>query len=214
MVGALTGAAGVVTHIGSHRGDGFRAALPRIRAAVQAATDLARESLAAEGQRRKPCPRSFWRTAPVRAIPWAVVWRNWRPSSPTLPPSCGLCLDTAHLFAAGYPVHTHAGLKQLVERLRRDGLLERVSLIHLNDSKTPFASGRDQHENPGAGYIGRSGLARVVRHPAFASIPFVLEVPGATGPRTGRRQRGLGQANAGGAGRPTKSGLLATHSVE
>jgi deoxyribonuclease-4 len=98
-----------------------------------------------------------------------------------LPSSCGICLDTAHLFAAGYPVHTSAGLERLLERLRDDNLLERVSLIHLNDSKTPFASKRDQHANPGAGYIGRAGLARIVRHPALATIPFVLEVPGDRG---------------------------------
>ncbi len=78
-------------------------------------------------------------------------------------------------------MHTGAGLQDLVDRLRDDRLLDRLALIHLNDSKTPFASGRDQHENPGEGYIGKTGLARVVRHPAFASIPFVLEVPGEKG---------------------------------
>jgi len=180
VMGELTGAAGVVTHIGSHRGDGFRAALPRIRAAVQAAIDLAQESLAPTGAKQTLPPLLLENgagsgdTVGGRLDELAVLLAE-------LPPSCGLCLDTAHLFAAGYPVHTHSGLKQLVERLFRDGLLERVSLIHLNDSKTPFASGRDQHENPGEGYIGRSGLARVVRHPAFASIPLVLEVPGALG---------------------------------
>jgi deoxyribonuclease-4 len=180
VVGKLTDAAGVVTHIGSHRGDGFRAALPRIRAAVQAATDLARESLAAKGGEQTLPPLLLENSAGSGATVGGRL-EELTALLAELPPSCGLCLDTAHLFAAGYPVHTPSGLKQLVERLFHDGLAERVSLIHLNDSKTPFASGRDQHENPGAGYIGWSGLARVVRHPAFAAIPFVLEVPGALG---------------------------------
>jgi deoxyribonuclease-4 len=180
VVGTLTGAAGVVTHVGSHRGDGFDAALPRIRATAQAATDLAREALGANGGEQTLPPLLLENgagsgdTVGGRLEELAALLAE-------LPPSCGLCLDTAHLFAAGYPVHTHSGLRQLVEWLRHEGLLEKVSLIHLNDSKTPFASGRDQHENPGAGYIGWSGLARVVRHSAFASIPFVLEVPGGLG---------------------------------
>ena len=95
-----------------------------------------------------------------------------------LHPDCGLCLDTAHLFAAGYRVHTGAGLQGLVEELGNRGLLPSVRLIHLNDSRTPFASSRDRHENPGQGYIGLAGLTRVVRHAAFAAIPFVLENPG------------------------------------
>ena len=93
----------------------------------------------------------------------------------------GICIDTAHLFAAGYPVHEQAGLEGLIERLRLLGLLERIGLVHLNDSKTPFGVRRDQHENLGEGLIGHEGLARVVRHPALARVPFVLEVPGADG---------------------------------
>ena len=93
----------------------------------------------------------------------------------------GICIDTAHLFAAGYPVHEQAGLEGLIERLRLLGLLERIGLVHLNDSKTPFGVRRDQHENLGEGLIGYEGLARVVRHPALAHVPFVLEVPGADG---------------------------------
>ena len=99
----------------------------------------------------------------------------------SLSPGCGLCLDTAHLFAAGRPVHTAEGLEELVAELRATDLLQEVKLIHLNDSRTPFASGRDHHENLGEGQIGYEALARVVRYPAFQDIPFVLEVPGVEG---------------------------------
>ena len=78
-------------------------------------------------------------------------------------------------------MHDEAGLEGLIERLRVLGLLERIGLVHLNDSKTPFGLKRDQHENLGEGLIGYEGLARVVRHPALAHVPFVLEVPGADG---------------------------------
>ncbi len=179
-LGALVAAAGVVTHIGSHRGDGFHAAVPRIRATVLAAADRAGESLAAQG-RDEALPPLLLENGAGAGDTLGGRLEELATLLAELPSSCGVCLDTAHLFAAGYSVHTATGLKQLVKQLRRDGLLEKVSLIHLNDSKTPFASGRDQHENPGDGYIGRSGLARVVRHPAFACIPFVLEVPGGSG---------------------------------
>ena len=179
-VGALTRAAGVVTHLGSHRGDGFRAALRRIGETVQAAIDQAHLALPT-ADRRPSLPPLLLENSAGSGHTVGGDLKELSALLQALPASCGLCLDTAHLFAAGYPVHTEVGLESLVERLHDDGLLERVSLIHLNDSKTPFASKRDQHENPGAGYIGLGGLGRVVRHPAFAAVPFVLEVPGKDG---------------------------------
>jgi deoxyribonuclease-4 len=97
------------------------------------------------------------------------------------PQPCGLCLDTAHLFASGNPVHRPEGLEQLVSNLETRDLLPLLKLIHLNDSRTPFASGRDHHENLGLGQLGYEALGRVIRHPAFDAIPFVLEVPGLDG---------------------------------
>ncbi len=109
--------------------------------------------------------------------PW---WkRSGRTQSSQRPFETGLCLDTAHMFAAGYPLHEAEGLDSLMEESSSRGLLSRTGLMHLNDSSAPFASNRDRHENPGDGQIGYEGLARVVRHPALAQIPFVLETPGA-----------------------------------
>ena len=96
-------------------------------------------------------------------------------------PAYGLCMDTAHVFASGYPVHHAEGLEQVVGELTDLGLLPRLGLVHLNDSASSFGSRRDLHENPGAGQIGYDGLAGVVRHPAFAGVPFVLETPGLEG---------------------------------
>lgn len=179
-VGALTKASGVVTHVGSHRGDGFSTALPRIQATVCRAMDKAQRSLASADESQKLPPLLLENGSGSGSTVGGDL-EELSAVLEALPSHSGLCLDTAHLFAAGYPVHTAGGLERLVEQLRDTGLLERVSLIHLNDSKTPFASKRDQHANPGAGYIGRVGLTRIVRLPEFASIPFVLEVPGERG---------------------------------
>ena len=93
----------------------------------------------------------------------------------------GICLDSAHLFAAGIQVHTTEGLKQLVGQLVALDLFDDLRLIHLNDCKSAFGSLSDRHENLGEGTIGTEALARIVSEPAFRSIPFVMEVPGEDG---------------------------------
>jgi len=89
----------------------------------------------------------------------------------------GLCIDTAHLFAGGYPIHTRAGLKQTV--LRLDGIvgLDKVRLVHANDSKTAFESHCDRHAHIGEGYIGAEAFRRIVRHPKLTQLPFICETP-------------------------------------
>ncbi len=180
--GALTGAAGVVTHVGSHKGSGFESAAARVSQAIRSAFEEAGEQLAglgcAEGLPPLLLENSAGSGNTVGAgLEELAVLVNAFPQEPRI----GLCLDTAHLFAAGHPVHEAAGLEELVSGLRNRGLLDRVWLIHLNDSASPLASNRDLHENPGDGLIGYQGLGRVVRHAALAHIPFVLEVPGADG---------------------------------
>src|ERR1039457_2439463 len=77
----------------------------------------------------------------------------------------GLCIDTAHLFEAGYPIHTAEGLEQTLARLELSVGLDRVFVIHVNDSKTPFGSRVDRHEHIGKGKIGLEGFPRAPRHP-------------------------------------------------
>ncbi|MBN1320065.1 MAG: deoxyribonuclease IV [Thermoleophilia bacterium] len=180
--GALTEAAGVVTHVGSHKGEGFEKAAARIAGAIRTAFEEAGERLADLGH-DKGLPALLLEnsagsgnTVGARLEELAALLASF-----PLGPRIGMCLDTAHLFAAGYPVHEEAGLEKVMSELRDRSLLERVWLIHLNDSASPFASNRDLHENPGDGLLGYEGLSRVVRHPALAHIPFVLEVPGADG---------------------------------
>jgi deoxyribonuclease IV len=108
--------------------------------------------------------------------------------APELP--LGICLDTAHAFHASYEIHTQAGLAQTIAALDRTVGLGRVAVLHVNDSKTPFASRVDRHEHIGCGHFGKgkSGLEafrRILNHPSLsASGPagrpgraFLLETP-------------------------------------
>ena len=94
----------------------------------------------------------------------------------------GVCIDTAHTFEAGYPIHTADGLEQTLERLEKTVELERVHVLHVNDSKTAFGSRVDRHEHIGKGEIGLEALGRILRHPLLSPtrVPgraFLLETP-------------------------------------
>ncbi len=93
----------------------------------------------------------------------------------TLP--VGVCLDTAHTFEAGYPIHTAAGLRETVRQFDRAVGLKNLKVIHANDSRTDFGSHADRHEHIGRGKIGRQAFARIVRHPKLRGVPFICETP-------------------------------------
>ncbi|MFC6987988.1 deoxyribonuclease IV [Haloplanus sp. GCM10025708] len=90
--------------------------------------------------------------------------------------SLGLCLDTCHLYAAGYEF-TADGLDALAAEVDDAVGLESVDYLHLNDSKHPLGSEKDEHEHIGEGAIGDAGFERFVNHDAFADAPMVLETP-------------------------------------
>ena len=94
-------------------------------------------------------------------------------------PAMGVCLDTAHLFAAGYEIHTVEGLERTIEEIELVLGLARVHVIHVNDSKTAFGSRVDRHHHMGRGQIGREALTRVLNHPRLrdAERAFLLETP-------------------------------------
>lgn len=111
-------------------------------------------------------------------------------------PRLRVCLDTCHIFAAGYPCLTPADLDQTLGEFDRVLGLDRLTALHLNDSKDAFGSHRDRHENIGDGQIGLDGFRAVVNHPSLRHVPGFLEVPGLDG-KSGpdvenlRRLRGL-----------------------
>lgn len=89
-----------------------------------------------------------------------------------------VCLDTAHMFEAGYDIATQKGLERTIEEFDRAVGLSHLKVIHANDSKTPLGSNVDRHENIGHGTIGEEAFARILHHPALRPLPFILEVPG------------------------------------
>ncbi len=181
VLGSITGAQGIVTHIGSRHQQSFEAAARFIVGSVLQAHQLAKQALAELTTAGQGLPPLLLETGSGSGTTVGGRLEELAALVPALPQPCGICLDSAHLFAAGYPIHTQRGLSETMTLLEGLDLLRHVRLFHLNDSKATFASKRDRHENLGEGEIGREGLSRIVRHAAFRHVPFVLEVPGIAG---------------------------------
>jgi deoxyribonuclease IV len=90
----------------------------------------------------------------------------------------GYCLDTAHLWGAGYAVDTAAGVDEVVAGFDRAIGLHRLRMVHFNDSRAELGSKTDRHEHLGAGRIGTAGLGRFLTHPGLAHVAYYLETPG------------------------------------
>jgi deoxyribonuclease IV len=89
----------------------------------------------------------------------------------------GVCIDTAHTFAAGWDIRTAEGLETTLRAIDRTIGLARVYVIHANDSKTALGSRVDRHENIGKGKIGLEAFGRILNHPLLAGKAFILETP-------------------------------------
>ncbi|MBI2447878.1 MAG: deoxyribonuclease IV [Candidatus Omnitrophica bacterium] len=89
----------------------------------------------------------------------------------------GVCLDTCHTFTAGYDFRTEKGLKNLLKEFDSIVGLNRLKLVHLNDSKAKLGSKIDRHEHIGKGEIGLDALKRFINHPELKDLPYILETP-------------------------------------
>jgi deoxyribonuclease IV len=94
---------------------------------------------------------------------------------PELP--LGICVDTAHLFAAGWDIRKIEGLEAALRHIEGTVGLERVRVFHMNDSKTALGSRVDRHEHIGKGKIGIEAFREILKHPLLASRAFILETP-------------------------------------
>ena len=90
----------------------------------------------------------------------------------------GICLDTAHLWGAGYALDDPDAVDCLLREVEARLGPHRLRMLHLNDSKVARGARRDRHEHIGAGMIGQAGLRYVLVHPGLAGIPVYLETPG------------------------------------
>ena len=90
----------------------------------------------------------------------------------------GVCLDTCHVFAAGYELRSPEGYKQTIEDFDRIVGLEMLKVLHVNDSKKDFASRVDRHADIGEGYIGMPGFFNLLHDERLRRLPMILETPG------------------------------------
>lgn len=166
---AHIGAAGVVVHLGSHLGKGFDAVFDVLIKNLKEILDHSPENSTllienSAGQEGKLCSD------------FAEIRRVFDALRPYVEKKrLAWCFDTCHGYAAGYD------LKTVDEEMKKNGLLEALGVIHVNDSRDPFRSGRDRHENIGEGQIGKEVLQRFLRNPHIAHVPCILEVPGFDG---------------------------------
>lgn len=165
------GARGVVLHTGSHRGLGLAAVLDRVVAGIErilaaapADVVLALENAAGQGG---TIGKDFGELGMIlRAA-----------DSPRL----AVCLDTCHTFAAGYNIATPEGMRETLAAFDREIGLDRLAVVHANDSKGPLGSTKDRHENIGDGHIGYAGFEVILATPELQRTAFLLEVPGIGG---------------------------------
>lgn len=166
------GATLVNTHVGSHRGAGTDRGLARLAAAVAAVLEdsppgvrLVLENSAGGGDTLGGSLEEL--AAVLDAVPATTSDR------------LAFCLDTAHLWGAGYDISTPGGAERVLDRFDELVGLDRLALIHLNDSRSLLGSRGDRHEHIGAGRIGAAGLAAFLRDPRLPSrTTLVMETPG------------------------------------
>lgn len=125
------------------------------------------------------------------------------------PQRVGVCVDTCHVFAAGYDIRDEAVYQAMIDEAERTVGLSRIRCWHLNDSRGDVGSHLDRHEHIGRGKIGKAGFAHVLRDERFAGLPMILETPKETDER-GREWdvvnlRAL-RAIVGGVARPSRAG--------
>jgi deoxyribonuclease-4 len=165
------GATLVNTHIGSHRGGGHAAGVRRIVENVAAAlaekpptVRLVLENSAGGGDNIGSRLEDL--ATILEAIPAG------------LNDGLAFCLDTAHLWGAGYDIGSGEGATAVIDQFARLVGLDRLAMVHLNDSRSELGSRNDRHEHVGAGRIGPIGLGAFIRDPRLASVAFMLETPG------------------------------------
>lgn len=166
--GRMLGAAGVVTHIGSHGGRGFDAVADQIAAnlrgiigATDGGIDLMLENSAGAGGIIGSDMRELGE----------LVARAGRPKR------LKIAIDTAHLCGAGWDFTVPNAAPRLIDEIECFIGLDRLAVIHANDSSQAVGSRKDRHANIGEGHIGREGFRHLLAEPVLRCIPWILETP-------------------------------------
>jgi deoxyribonuclease-4 len=157
----------VVTHLGSHLGQGKRGGFRRIVCAVCKVFSIVRNDvillLENAAGTRNSMGSNF---EDIRHIMTEIDEKR----------RIGVCFDTCHAFAAGYDLISQKAVVETLQELDQTIGLKRIRLVHLNDSKGRLGSGIDRHEHIGMGKIGESGFRSILRS-KLRRLPLILETP-------------------------------------
>jgi deoxyribonuclease-4 len=161
----------VVTHLGAHMGSGIGSGVRRIAAGIERALDSVTSRCADVGVLLE-------NTAGAGSTVGASFGELGEVLS-RLPgrSNLGVCLDSCHALAAGYDLRTRPAVDAVVTEFDREIGLDRLRMVHLNDSAAGLGSHIDRHEHLGRGGIGAAGLMSIINHPRLRRLPFLLETP-------------------------------------
>ncbi len=169
----------VVFHVGSHLGLGFHEAVALVEPALRELRELTTDRLWLCMENAAGTGATIGRSIAELAVLAEAVDRH---------PRLGLCLDSCHWWASGVDVTDPSALEEALEDLDDRIGLDRVRLLHANDSQTPLGSNRDRHELVGKGLLGQ-GLGTFLGHPAFKELPAITETWEDAGEATGDLDR-------------------------
>lgn len=160
--------AGVVLHTGSHKGKGFNKvqrkvinSLKKILSLVPQNVKLALENSAGQG-------------GAIGGDFSELYYLIDRVNDQRL----GVCFDTCHAFAAGYDLRKKDSVNELVRGFEGSISIDKLFVVHANDSLMDLGSHKDRHENINEGYIGNVGFKNLLNNKHFKELSFILEVPG------------------------------------
>ncbi|GAB6162116.1 deoxyribonuclease IV [Desulfothermus naphthae] len=159
----------VVAHPGSHGGDGTDPGLKRVVNSIESAIEesgpdnvlILLETTSGQGN-----------SLGSRFEEFAYIIKKCKYSD-----RLGVCIDTAHIFQAGYDIRDEMSYKRTIELIDKLIGLDKIRFFHLNDSKTELGSKVDRHEHIGQGKIGLSGFRNLLNDPLFKNHSMVLETP-------------------------------------
>ena len=172
------GARFVNVHTGSHRGSGVETGVARIVEGLERATDGLFGSDARTETPLVVLENSAGGGAGIGSTIEELAMVLDSAGERGLDGRLAVCLDSAHLWGAGYDVSNPAAIDDLLVDFDRLIGLDRLAMIHLNDSASARGSRHDRHTHLGEGLIGREGLAHLLCHPALSHVAYYLETPG------------------------------------
>lgn len=178
----ILGIDGLVFHPGAHLDDTIHNGIKRIIKALndiqKNAAKQQRQTTGKEHDHHKPCTILLETTAGQgSAIGYRFEQLRDILAGLKNPGAFGICLDTCHLFAAGYDFRTTEGYSAMIDEMESAIGVASVQCIHTNDSKKECGSRVDRHDHIGKGKIGNEGFRHFVNDPTWHNLPFILETP-------------------------------------